>query len=117
MLEDQDIKQIRGVVKEEVSPLREDIGELGEAIQALSSHVDQGAEESEKGLHDQIGKFRSELIDHVSRTVNDAKGDIIQILKTDRERFKMFNSKVLTILGRNKLAEPEEAEAMRELVI
>lgn len=83
------------------------------------------------GVKKDMGKLRSDLIDHVARTVNNAKGDmvahttrtvneakteIIKVMKTDRERQKLFNTKILTMLERSKIAKPEEAEALRELV-
>jgi len=70
-----------------------------------------------KDLTGQIGKLRSDLIDHVTKTVNNAKGDIVQSIKTDRERHKLFHEKVLNIFERSKIAEPEEVAVLRELVV
>ena len=108
--------------------MAESNSEILEAIQTLSTHVDgQIAEvrkdlggqiaEVRKDLGGQIGKLRSDLIDHVERTVNNAKGDIIQSIKTDRERHKLFHEKVLSIFERSKIAEPEEVAVLRELVV
>lgn len=104
--------------------------EVLEAIQTLATHVDKQIDnvrneigevrgeigDVRKDLGGQIGKLRSELIDHVTRTVNNARGDIIQSIKTDRERHKLFHEKILNIFVRSKLAEPEEVEVLRELV-
>ncbi|MBI4135313.1 hypothetical protein HY477_01095 [Candidatus Uhrbacteria bacterium] len=46
--------------------------EILEAISTLSQHVDDTAEDTKKELRGEIGKLRSELIDHVSRTVANA---------------------------------------------
>ena len=108
--------------------------EILEAIQMLSTHVDEQVHsvktelkteigdvrkeigEVRKDMTSQIGKLRSDLIDHVERTVNNAKGDIVQLLKTDRERHKLFHEKLLSIFEYNKLAKPEEIAMLRELV-
>ena len=69
MLEEQDIKQIRTAVKEEIGVIKEGVDELGEAIQALSSHMDAQIADAKQGFGSQIGQLRSDLIEHVTRTV------------------------------------------------
>jgi len=41
---------------------------------------------------------------------------LIKEIRTERERAKLFDGKVLLVLERNSLVAPEEAAAMRELV-
>lgn len=108
--------------------------EVLEAIQGLADHIDVKVEEVRRELggridsvevklgaridsvEGQMGKFRSDMIDHVSRTAENVKDEIGRMIRVDRERFKLFNTKVLSILERNRLVRPEEAEALRELV-
>ena len=91
--------------------------EILEAIQTLSTHVDEQIDDVKKDLGGQIGKLRSDLIDHVTRTVSTAKGDLMQSIKTDRERHKLFHEKLLSIFERSKIAKPEEVAVLRELVV
>lgn len=99
--------------------------EVLEAIQELATQVDKrfdvvhkemGELRGEVGeLRGDMGKLRSDMIDYVGRTVESAKGEIIDTIKTDRERQKMFNVKILAMLERGKIAKPEEAAALRQL--
>ncbi len=106
------------------------VDDVAEAIQTLATHMDKRFEAVDKrfekadksadkkiGILDQkIGKLRSDLIDHVSKTVGSAKGDIIKIIRSDREKHTLFHLKILNIFERNNLVQPEEVEALRELV-
>lgn len=104
----------------------ENNNEVLEAVQTLAQHMDErfdavdrkfDAVDRKFDVVDQtIGKLRSDMIDYVGRTVENAKGEIIRAIKTDRERQKLLDTKILFILGRNKLARPEEIEAMQELL-
>ena len=99
-----------GDVRREIGGVRED---LGGQIGKLRSDLD----DTRKDLGGQIGKPRSDLIDHVTRTVSTAQGDIMQSIKTDRERHKLFHEKLLSIFERSKIAKPEEVAVLRELVV
>lgn len=46
--------------------------EILDAISALSQHVDDTATDTKKELREEMGKLRSDLVDHVSRTVANA---------------------------------------------
>lgn len=113
------------------------VGDVTDAVQALATHVDKQIERVRKDLggridkvdgrldkmdgrldkvEGQIGKLRSDLIDHVERTANNAKGDIIKTIKSDREKHTLFHLKVLNIFERNNLVQPEEVDALKELV-
>lgn len=93
--------------------------EVLEAVQTLAQHMDERFDAVDRKfdtVDQQIGKLRSDLIDYVGRTVENAKGEIIHTIKIDRERQKLLDTKILFILERNKLARPEEIEAMKTLV-
>lgn len=93
--------------------------EVLEAVHELATHMDERFNEVKNDItqiRSDMGKLRTDMIDHVDRTVTKAKGEIIQTIRTDRERQKLFNVKILTMLERGKIAKPEEAEALRQLV-
>lgn len=60
-----------------VEKLSGKVDDVSEAIQTLATHMDKRFEAAEKSVDKKIGKLRSDLIDHVERTVGNAKGDII----------------------------------------
>lgn len=106
--------------------------EVLEAIQLLGTHLDKSIDDSQKKTTQQIGKLRSDLIDHVSRQISNSqtemtksfdkklestKKEIISEIKTDKERNKLFTEKLLIILERNKLVAPEELRVLKELTV
>lgn len=72
------------------------------------------------GLDGKIGKLRNELIDHVERTVNNAKRDIIQDITAAynkrHEQYRMAFEKIMAILQRSNLAAAEEVKAVYEII-
>ena len=112
-------KKILGAV-EKLSGRVED---MAEAVQDLATHmdkrfdaVDKRFDAMDKSIDKKIGKLRSQVIDHVSRQVGDAKDELKKTIKTDREKRKLFDLKILSIFERSKLADPEEIAALKELV-
>mgnify|MGYP001566690317 CR=1 FL=1 len=114
-------------ILEAIEKLSGKVGDVAEAVQTLATHVDKRfdavderfnkVDERVNKVDGQIGKLRSEMIDHVTRTVNNAKGDLVKEIRTERERAKLFDTRVLTILERNHLVQPEEVLVLRELVV
>jgi len=109
---DEQVHSVKTELKTEIGDVRKEIGDVRKEIGDVRKEIG----EVRKDMTSQIGKLRSDLIDHVERTVNNAKGDIVQLLKTDRERHKLFHEKLLSIFEYNKLAKPEEIAMLRELV-
>ena len=79
----------------------EKIGKLDEKIDKVDARV---------------GKLRSDLIDHVERTVFNAKGEIIAAINRWHEQYRMAFEKIMTILQRSNLVAVEEVKAVYELI-
>lgn len=133
MMQDNHNKKVLGAIEKlsgkfdklsgKVETLSGKVGDVAEAVQSLATHmdkrfdaVDKQFEIAEKSVDKKIGKLRSDFIDHVTRQVGDAKDEIKKTIKTDREKHKLFDLKVLNIFERNKLANSEEIAVLKELV-
>lgn len=64
----------------------------------------------------EIGKLRSDLVDFVSRQISDARAEIIKEIRAERERNRVFQTTVMEILERHKLARPDEIQLLRGLL-
>ncbi len=97
--------------------------EVLEAVQVLATHMDKRFDAVDKRfdkVEKSVGKLRSDMIDHVQRQVSNAQTATVKILtkeiRTEKERHKLFDLKVLNIFERTKLANPEEIATLKELV-
>lgn len=87
-----------------------------EAVDKRFEMADKSVDNKINNLDKKIGKLRSDLIDHVTRQVGDAKDELKKVIKTDREKHKLFDLKVLNIFERNKLIDAEEVSVLKELL-
>lgn len=128
MLEEQDIKQIRTVVKEEIKDglktytdevLMPAFGQYTEEVvlPAIASQFSEFKSKVSDFVDKRVLRAQEQITGALGKQLQEAKQEIIKEVKTDRERHKLFNLKVLHIFERSKIAQPEEVAAMRELVI
>ena len=76
-----------------------------EAFKTVENIVDQ-----------KLAKQTYELKNYIDSKTNETKGDIISIIKGDRDRDKNWKVKVVNILKREKLAKPQELKILAELI-
>ena len=118
------------------------VGDVAESVQTLATHMDKRfdgvdkrfgkVEERIDKVESVVGNMRNDLMSAIDKSVlraqdditkalgkqlQEAKGDIVKEIKTERERAKLFDTRVLTVLERNKLVVSEEAVAMRESIM
>lgn len=67
-------------------------------------------------VSNEIGKHRHEMKNYIDSKLSETKGDIISFIKGDQERDKTWKYKVVDILKRKKIAKPEEAEILANLI-
>ena len=54
--------------------------------------------------------------DYLDDKLADLKGDVIAVIKGDRERDRVFKTRLLMIIRRNKLAKASELKLLSELI-
>lgn len=69
-----------------------------------------------ESMDKRLGELEYNLKSYLDDKLADTKGDIIAVLKGDREKDKIFKLKLLTIIKRNKLANEGELKVMLELI-
>lgn len=82
----------------------------------LETKLEEKLEKLETRLEKKFAVFRNEIKDYFDRKLAETKGDIIAVIKGDRERDRTFKIKLLEIVKRNKLANPKELEFLVELI-
>ncbi|MFH1233922.1 MAG: hypothetical protein V1649_04740 [Patescibacteria group bacterium] len=63
----------------------------------------------------EIGKHRHEMKNYIDSKLMENKGDIISFIKGDKERDKNWKFKIINILERKKLANPQELKILTNL--
>ena len=63
-----------------------------------------------------FGEMEYNLKSYLDDKLADLKGDVIAVIKGDRERDRAFKTKLLMIIRRNKLAKASELKLLLELI-
>lgn len=69
----------------------------------------------DKIVDDKIGTAKIELKDYTHREITKLRGDLVVIVRGDKDRDQTFKTKVVEIFDRNKLAQPDELIILSEL--
>ncbi|MFA5188684.1 MAG: hypothetical protein WC460_04965 [Patescibacteria group bacterium] len=86
-------------------------------LPAVEKIVDDKLEEKlENKLNAKFGEFKHEIKSYIDDKLADTKGDIIAVIKGEKERDRSFKEKVVEIFKRNKLADRKEAELLESLI-
>lgn len=64
----------------------------------------------------EIGAFRHDIKDYIDVKLGETKGDIIAVIKGEKEKDKSFKTKVVEIFKRNKLGDQREIEFLEALI-
>ena len=70
----------------------------------------------ENKLNAKFGEFRHEIKSYIDDKLADTKGDIIAVIKGEKERDRSFKEKVVEIFKRNKLTDKKETELLESLI-
>lgn len=100
-----------------------DIKKIGEELgKVIEQNITPAMEAMRTELSGEIGKLRSDIIDHVDRKFNEANGElarvkneILAMIKGDRERDVEFKIKIIEVLDRSKLLQNEEVPFLQQL--
>lgn len=70
------------------------------------------------GVDKRLSRVESTMVtkDYLDDKLADLKGDIVTVIKGDRERDRAFKIKLLAIIKRNKLAKTNELKVLSELI-
>ncbi|MDP3985408.1 MAG: hypothetical protein Q8P82_01470 [bacterium] len=98
-----------------VGILKETLGEFTEDV-LMPAIRDIVKEEVRDVVTKEIGSAKSELKDYVDTKISSLRGDLISVIRGERDRDQTFKEKMLEVLKRNKLASEEELSFMAELV-
>jgi len=83
-----------------------------DAIDKKFDSVDKKFDSVDKKFSEMEYNLKSYLDDKLA----DLKGDIVAVIKGDRERDQVFKIKLLSIIRRNKLAKTNELKLLSELI-
>jgi len=82
----------------------------------MDSKFSEHTHKMENTIDRKLAKNTHEMKDYIDSKLADQKGDIIAVVKSDRERDNNWKLKVVEILKRNKLANPKELELLIDFV-
>lgn len=103
--------------------LREELGEFTEQVllpaveRIIDERVPRIIDERVPRIIDQkIGAHRDQMIDYIDRRLSSATGEIVAAIRGDRERDRVFKTKLVDLLKRRQLLDEHELLIFQELI-